>query len=334
MKSRLRRELLVVVTDHVVLLDLAGPVQAFAWAGHRVRLASVTGRAVRSDVGIRLDVDTALADVHGRVDVLLVPGVRPPASVPPAVVAQVERIHRRSRRTMSVCTGSYLLAEAGILDGRRITTHWAACEDMSRRYPALRVEPDAIFVRDGPVITSAGVTAGIDAALALIEEDSGVDVARSIAKHLVMFMQRPGGQSQFSIRSTVGPTADSNAVLRRVLDEVVAAPADDHSARALAARANLSERHLRRMLRRESDLTPAQYVEQVRVEAAQALLESGSSDLAAVARHSGFGSDDSLRRAFNRVLGTTPGEYRRRFRSTVGTTADPAPSVRPSRRGH
>lgn len=177
----------------------------------------------------------------------------------------------------------------------------------------MSVEPDAILVRDGPVVTSAGVTAGIDMALALVEEDHGPDLARTIARHLVVFLQRPGGQSQFSTWST--GKASRHAPLRAVLDAVAAEPAGDHSLTAMAARATVSERHLSRLFQRELGHTPGQYVMRVRLEAARTLLESGDADLGSVARRSGFGSDETMRRAFLQALGITPGAYRQRFRA-------------------
>lgn len=301
----------------VVLLDVAGPMQVLDSAGYRLRPASADGEPVLTDVGVPLGVATALGEVSGPIDTLLVPGYpeltgfRPPA----ALVDEVRRIGRDVRRVVSVCTGAFVLAEAGLLDGRRATTHWAACADLAARFPKVEVEPDAIYVRDGRVVTSAGVTAGIDLALGLVEEDHGAELARLIAKYLVVFLQRPGGQSQFSVRAAV--PAPRNAALRRVLDAVAADPADDHSLAAMAARAMVSERHLTRVFHHEVGSTPAQYVERVRVEAAQTLLESGDHGVEFIARTCGFGSDETMRRAFLRVIGTAPADYRRRFRTPL-----------------
>ncbi|AZS71461.1 AraC family transcriptional regulator [Streptomyces lydicus] len=309
-------DVVVVVGDGVVLLDVAGPVQVLHGTGYRVRLASPSGRAVVSDTGIPLGVELALEDVSETVDTVMVPGY-PTVSGhehPPELVAHVRRLGTGARRTTSACTGAYLLAEAGLLDGRRATTHWAECETLARRFPRVRVEPDAIYVRDGPVITSAGVTAGIDLALALVEEDHGPEVARTAAKHLVVFLQRPGGQSQFSVRSAVTPPR--NAGLRRVLDAVVADPGGNHTLAAMAERLAVSERHLTRLFRREVGGTPGQYVERVRVEAAQAMLESCDAGVNTIARTCGFGTDETMRRVFLRVLGAPPAAYRARFRAT------------------
>ncbi|MET8869646.1 GlxA family transcriptional regulator [Nonomuraea sp. NPDC004580] len=303
------------VSDGVLLLDVAGPVQVFDSAGgYRVRLASVDGRAVRTDVGVSLGVDLALSEVDGDVDTLVVPGYPRDefAGVVPGLVDGVRRVAAGARRVVSVCTGAFVLAQAGLLDGRRATTHWQACAALADLYPGVRVEPDAIYVRDGPVVTSAGVTAGIDVALALVGEDRGEDRARAVAKYLVVFLQRPGGQSQFRARHAAsGPRS---ATLRRALDLVAADPSGDHRLATMAGALAVSERHLSRLFRRELAMTCGQFVERLRVEAAQALLESGEEAVPAVARACGFGSAETMRRAFLRVLGVSPSAYRHRFR--------------------
>ncbi|MEU8364569.1 DJ-1/PfpI family protein [Nonomuraea sp. NPDC048882] len=310
-------DVVVAVYDGVVLLDVAGPVQMLHGSrGYRIRLASLDGQSVRTDIGAPLGVDLALADVEWPVGTLLVPGYAHPDGDRPgeAFLNRLHDISRRVRRVASVCTGALLLAEAGLLDGRRATTHWAVCAELASLFPQITVEPDAIYVRDGPVVTSAGVTAGIDLALALVEEDYGPELARAVAKHMVVFLQRPGGQSQFSVRGAVA--TPRHPALRRLLDAVTADPAGGHTLAAMADRAAVSERHLTRLFRREIGLTPGRYVERIRVEAAQALLESGTAGVDSIARTCGFGSDETMRRAFLQVLGTTPTEYRRRFRTS------------------
>ncbi|WP_187284444.1 GlxA family transcriptional regulator [Streptomyces sp. uw30] len=309
-----RHDVVVVVGEGVVLLDLAGPVQVLSSAGgYRVRLASLDGRAVRSDTGVVLSVDCALSDVVERVGTVVVPGPAPGllGRFPSGLIAEIRRLGGAARRITSVCTGAFLLAEAGLLAGRQATTHWSMCVDLAARFPDVAVRPDAIFVRDGQVVTSAGVTAGIDLALALVEEDWGADVARSVARHLVVFLRRPGGQSQFSVWGDV--PAPRSPALRTVLDTVAAEPGADHSLAGMAARAMVSERHLTRLFRRELGITPGQYVTRVRVEAARTLLESCDVGVEAVARRCGLGSDETMRRAFLQVLGTTPTAYRQRF---------------------
>lgn len=310
-----RREIVVVVYDGVVLLDVAGPLQVLhAARGYRTRLASLDGAPVRTDVGLPLAADAALADVRTPVDTLLVPGdirLRHPDVADPALVEQVRRVGIEAGRVVSVCAGAFLLAEAGLLARRRATSHWAVCGELAARYPDVTVEPDAIVVRDGPVLTSAGVTAGIDLALALVEEDLGPEVARTIARWLVVFLRRPGGQTQFSVPPP-GPTPRS-PVLRVAVAAVTADPAGPHTLTSLAGAAAVSPRHLARLFRRELDATPAEYVERVRLAAARRLLESSEAVLPAVARSSGFGSDETMRRAFLKYLGIPPHAYRERF---------------------
>jgi transcriptional regulator GlxA family with amidase domain len=213
-----------------------------------------------------------------------------------------------------VCTGAFLLAAAGVLDGRRATTHWRNARQLALRFPAVRVESDAIFVQDGQLMTSAGVSAGIDLSLAIVEKHYGARVARAVAEDMVVFMQRPGGQSQFSVRSQAVHTR--HEMLRHVLDVVVEDPAGNHTLSAMARRAGVSARHVTRLFDDEVGITPARYVEQVRMEAARAMLETGDETVEVVARRAGFGSPESLRRAFMRHLDVTPSAYRTRFRTT------------------
>ncbi|MDF2600420.1 MAG: transcriptional regulator, AraC family, partial [Methylobacterium brachiatum] len=205
---------------------------------------------------------------------------------------------------------AFALAEAGLLDGRRITTHWAAADALARRYPAIRVEPDAIQVRDGPVCTAAGVTAGLDLAVTLVEEDLGRELAKRVAAQLVMFFRRPGGQMQFSRSGAAEPSG--RAVLQEVQRWIAAAPAEDHSVARLAERAGLSPRHFARLFRSEVGMTPADWVEAARVAAARRRLEAEGLSPKQVAALTGFANADTLRRAFVRHVGITPAEFRRR----------------------
>jgi transcriptional regulator GlxA family with amidase domain len=264
--------------------------------------------------GTTLGADKAVSEA-GRTHTLVVPGSedlvhRPP---PAGLLDAVSGLAARSTRIASVCAGAFALAAAGLLDGRQATTHWRHAATLADRFPAVTVDPDAIFVRDGHTYTSAGVTAGIDLALHLVEDDEGVALAREVARDMVVFLQRPGGQSQFSVAArTPRPQHD---VLRGLLGEVAADPAADHSMSALARRGGLSPRHLTRLFQEQIGSTPATYVESVRLEAAQALLEAGET-VTGAARRSGLGSDESLRRVFLRHLGVTPSTYRARFRTT------------------
>ena len=309
------REVILIVFDGVVVLDLAGPLQVLHGAGgYRIRLASPDGQPVRTDVGVRMDVDVALPDIREAVHTLLVAGYAPGRGVPAGLTGQLRRIAGRAQRLASICTGALILADAGLLNGKRATTHWAACAELAARFPRVEVQPDAICVRDGAVLTSAGVTAGIDLALALVAEDLGIDRARTVAKHLVVVLRRPGGQAQFSL-PTVDRAAPRDPILRRVLAEIQVCPAADHSLTTMAARAAVSERQLTRLFRREMNITAGRYVEQIRLRHARTMLENGTTGTSSIAQRCGFGSPETMRRAFRRILGVTPTDYRRRFRS-------------------
>ncbi len=214
----------------------------------------------------------------------------------------------------SVCTGAFLLARAGLLDGRRATTHWSRCEDLARRFPAVRVERDPIFVRDGNVFTSAGVTAGMDLALDLVEQDLGRERALQVARWLVMFVHRPGGQSQFSAQ--ISAQLAEHDGLRDLQSWITDHLDDDLSVPALARRAHMSPRNFARVFRREIGVTPAAYVEAQRVEAARRHLERSGQSVAEVAEACGFSRVETIHRAFRRVLRVSPGQYRRHFKAS------------------
>jgi transcriptional regulator GlxA family with amidase domain len=263
---------------------------------------------VRTSSGLKLTPDRKLTDPP---DTLIVPGGAGTRPAPPELVEWLRRQGGKPQRVMSVCSGAFLLAEAGLLDGRRATTHWQHCESLARRFPAITVEPEPIFVRDGRISTSAGVTAGIDLALALVEDDLGRDAALTIARHLVMFLRRPGGQSQFSAQLS-GQLADREP-LRDVQRLIADHPDADLSVPALAAHANLSPRHFTRAFAAETGVPPGRYVDRVRLETARRLLEDTADGVAEVARASGYGTPEAMRRAFVQTLGVAPTEYRRRF---------------------
>lgn len=312
------RTVVVLVYDGVQLLDVAGPIEVFDAARDRggdyaVLLASPDGGDVTASGRTRLGADRSFADLPASIDTLLVPGssAAPQVSADDPLIATIRAAAGRSRRVASVCAGAFLLASAGLLDGRRAATHWELSAELAAAHPAVDVDPDAIFVHDGPVHTSAGITAGIDLCLALVEADHDAALARAVAQHLVVYLQRPGGQAQFSARLAAAPTADP--VLRRLLDEITEHPERDHGLEALADRAGFSVRHLTRVFRRELGTTPARFVERVRVEAAQHRLQTGGEPLGAVAAATGFGSLETMRRAFLRELRTTPGAWRAGF---------------------
>ena len=309
----------VVVFDGVKLLDVAGPSEVFSEANrigadYELVLCSVDGREVTSSTGLRIPVDADAAAVGLGFDTLLVMGGDrlPTHPISPELRDAVSAMAARSSRVCSICTGAFILAEAGRLDGRRATTHWRHTQLLRDAYPGVTVEPDAIFVRDGHTFTSAGVTAGIDLALALLEDDHGEAVARQVAQSLVVFLQRPGGQSQFS--PTLQGPRPLTSPLRAVFDAVAADPAAEHSIPTLAAQASLSPRHLTRLFREELGTTPARYVDAVRFDSAKAALEAGYT-VSGAAERAGYGSPETLRRAFVARLGVSPRAYQQRFRS-------------------
>jgi transcriptional regulator GlxA family with amidase domain len=320
------KTVVIVAYDGVQLLDVTGPIEVFEaarelGADYRVLVASPDGSDILAGSRTRLGADIAFDALPQRIDTLIVPGAPDWRAIAfdTRLVGTVAAAARRTRRTASVCAGAFVLAAAGLLDGRRAATHWELAGDFARAYPQIAVDANAIFVADGPVYTSAGVTAGIDLCLALVEADNGAELARDVARHLVVFMQRPGGQAQFSVRLDLATRTQSP--LRQVLDDVARDPAADHSVEALSERAGFSVRHLTRVFQRELGVTPGRYVEGVRVEAAKARLQRSDESLATIARASGFGSEETLRRAFLRELATTPAAYRDRFRTTGAAKA-------------
>jgi len=318
----------MVVYPDVQILDVTGPLEVFArtarWLmdqrgrrepAYAVELLAARRGPVRSSSGLELVVRHSFMEVRGSIDTLLVAGGMGAhrATSDRALVRWLRRIAPRVRRLASVCTGAFLLAEAGLLDGRRATTHWGACRQLAERYTRVAVDPDPIFVRDGRVYTSAGVTAGMDLALALVEEDHGHEVALAVARELVMFLKRPGGQSQFSV-ALMAQSADRQPI-RDLQGWIGEHPgAADLSVAALARRAAMSGRNFARVFTREVGMTPARFVERARVEAARRRLEESSVGFEVVATESGFSSTEIMRRAFLRTVRVNPAEYRRRFR--------------------
>jgi transcriptional regulator GlxA family with amidase domain len=324
-ESATPRQVVIVLFDDVQSLDVTGPLEVLAGAervleaaglggrAYETRTLSATGKRLRTSSGLTIVPDGRLNEEPDRLDTLIVPGGRGArAAVTDApLLGWIADTSKRSRRTASVCTGAFALAAAGLLDGRRATTHWASAEALARLYPRVDVDPDPIFVRDGPIWTSAGVTAGMDLALALVEEDLGRDAALTIARHLVLFLRRPGSQSQFS--ATLATQQPAREPLREAQRLVLEDVGGDHSVEAMAARAHLSPRHFARAFAAETGITPARYVERVRLEAARRRLEDDAEPVAAVASACGFGTAETMRRTFLRTLGVGPAEYRRRF---------------------
>ena len=321
------RRVVFVVYPGVTALDLVGPHEVFTAAAqvarrtggepdaYRVDVATSEPGPLRTTRGLVVVADRSLASIRGRIDTLVVVGGEGAgrAASDPALVGWVARAARRSRRVASVCTGAFVLAAAGVLDGRRATTHWGSCDDLARRFPGIEVDPEPIFVRDGNVWTSAGVTAGMDLALALVDDDLGRDIALMTARQLVLFVQRPGGQSQFSAQ--LGAQVAARDPLRDLQAWITDNPGEDLAVERLAARVAMSPRHFARVFRDEVGCTPATYVECVRVETARRLLETTGLSAADVASAAGFGTPETMRRAFARRVGASPIEYRDRFRS-------------------
>jgi transcriptional regulator GlxA family with amidase domain len=315
------RRVVVVAFDGVRFLDVVGPLEVFTVANeegdhYAARIATPGGRDVVTTTGTRLGADVALEDLaDDDIDTLLVAGTPNWAlMLAPEITRGVARLATSSRRIVSVCTGTFALAGAGLMDGRRAATHWRHAAALADLFPSTTVDPEALFVRDGNVFSSAGIAAGIDLALALVEDDLGAEAARRVAKVLVVFLQRPGGQSQFSPWTSARFVR--NDQLRFALDAIALDPAGDHSLEAMAARASFSPRHLARLFDEQVGMTPARYVERVRIEAARTMLETGDEALAVVAKQSGFRSQETMRRAFLRELGVSPGAYRSSFRTT------------------
>jgi transcriptional regulator GlxA family with amidase domain len=300
-------------------LEISGVMDAFHEAnrhyGHTLYelcVVAETQDPIRCASGLRIVPDHTIDDAPAALDTLVVTGSYGVPKTPgAAVLAWIGDQAGAARRHGAVCTGTFLIGDAGLIEGRRVTTHWAYVDDLAARFPAAQIEADAIFIRDGALFTSAGVTAAIDLALALIEEDHGRDLALTIARHMVIYLKRPGGQSQFSAHLV----AQSN---RRTPIEDLMRWAAEHpdanlSINELAARAAMSPRNFTRIFRQETSVTPAEFVERLRIDAARRLLEDTSLPLATVARASGLGTAASARRAFLRRLGITMRQYRARF---------------------
>lgn len=317
---------LILVLDGVQSLDVTGPLEVFAGANrylagrgrdgpaYRITVASPGGAAVRTSSGLTLVPDGDLAAAAAP-HTLVVPGGDGTRSGNEEVAAWLRRLAPAAQRITSVCTGAFLLARAGLLAGRRVTTHWAYADALQRQFPDVTVDPEPIYVRDGAFVTSAGVTAGIDLALALVEEDVGRDAALAVARNLVVFLRRPGGQSQFSAQ--LRAQLARRPAVREVQHWISERPAADLSVDSLAARAGLSPRQFARSFTAETGVTPGRYVDRVRLEAARRELEDGGHGVEQVARNCGYGTPEAMRRAFIRALGVSPAGYRQRFQAPV-----------------
>ena len=321
--------------DGVQGLDLTGPLDVFAGAqrwveragsrgdrGYRTLVASPDGRPFRTTSGLTVVPDSALPEAGTAIDTVVVPGsdVAVELSCDPAIVTWLRGGVRRARRITSVCAGAFLLAEAGLLDGRRATTHWSVCELLGRRFPAVDVQPDPIYVCDGNVYTSAGVTAGMDLALALVAEDLGRRAALTIARWLVMFLHRPGNQAQFSVQ-LANQYADQQPI-RELQEWLSDAYHAQVSVEAMADRVRMSPRHFARTFRSQVGVALGRYLQQLRLEAARRRLEESEASAEQIAAACGFGTAETMRRAFVNAFGISPTEYRRRFRASSSVTED------------
>ncbi|GAA1935634.1 GlxA family transcriptional regulator [Kitasatospora viridis] len=325
--NTVNRLIVVVLFEGVDLLDVTGPPEVFSLVqretddltGYRIMLAARSMEPVTTSAGVRVLPDLTFAEALERsIDTLLVPGSvevderrRVHPQTDPEVVDWVRRLAPRSRRVASVCVGAHILAAAGLLDGKRATTHWSTAQQLATDFPAVEVDADPIFIREGNVWTGAGISACLDLSLALVADDFGEQLALRVARQLVMYLKRPSGQSQFSVPlepvSTTRRIEELRLHIGRNLDQPLTVP-------DLAEHAHVSERQLTRIFKTELGQTPSAYVESARVERARHQLESSDATLERIAARCGFGTTDTLVRAFRRTLDTTPTEYRQRFR--------------------
>ena len=314
----------VLAYPSVQLLDVTGPVQVFASANdfateagatppYELRVVTQAGPSVTASAGVGLAA-VPLPAIGAPLDTLMIAGGQgvETAAADPGLVDWIRQRAKDARRVASVCTGAFLLAASGVLDGKRATTHWSLCAELARRFPAIRVEPDPIFVRDGSIWTSAGVTAGIDLALALVEQDLGHAASLAVARYLVVFLKRPGGQAQFSAALALQTAEDKFGALH---DWISRHLAEDISLQVLARQAGMSERSFSRRYAEATGLTPGRAVEQLRVEAARRLLLESRLPVKRISQRCGFGSEETMRRSFIRLLAVSPQDYRSRFGS-------------------
>lgn len=330
------RPIVVVTFPGAQILDVTGPLEVFSTAvrflraeSYRTEVVSTHGGPVRASCGLEI-ATSSIAGVDARLDTLVIAGGADMGapSADAELLHHVRRLAAGARRVASVCSGAFLMAAAGLLDGRRATTHWAECRLLAEQHPAVTVDPDAIYVQDDDVWSSAGVTAGIDLALALVAHDLGRRAAANVARQLVVYLRRSGGQGQFSTL-LAAQSADSEP-LRELMAWMPDHLGDDLSVPALARRVNLSERQFSRVFKQEVGVTPADHVETVRMEAACQLLETTRNPIGEIARVCGFGTPESMNRTFRRRLDTTPGDHRHHF----GDQDDRQPTTAPRNGPH
>src|SRR3984893_1587962 len=310
------RKVVIVGPPPVQVLDVTGPLEVFSNApDYEIQLANPgPKRALQTNRGVLLAEATPIAGVRGPIDTLVIAG-GPGAengSYDPNFIAWIAKAGSQARRVASICTGAFLLAEAGLLNGKQAVTHWTFCDRLAREYPKVAVRPEPIFLRDGSIYTSAGITAGIDLSLTLVEEDHGHETALRIARFLVMFLVRPGGQAQYS--HMLSHQAITSQPLRELQVWMLQHLREPLTVESLAERIAMSPRHFTRVCLRETGMNPGQFVDRLRVEAAQQMVDSSNMGLKEIADACGFRSADAMRRTFSRVIGITAGEYMDRFR--------------------
>jgi len=314
------RKVVIIGPPPVQVLDVTGPLEVFSNApDYEIQLANPgLERTLQTNRSLVLADATPIADVYGPIDTLVIAGGPGAESgrYDPNFIAWIAKAARQSRRVASICTGAFLLAEAGLLNGKQAVTHWNFCDRLAREYPQIVVRPEPIYLRDGSIYTSAGITAGIDLSLALVEEDHGHETALRIARFLVMFLVRPGGQAQYS--HMLSHQAIASQPLRELQVWMLQHLREGLTVESLAERIGMSARHFTRVCLRETGMNPGQFVDRMRVEAAQQIIDSSSRGLKEVADACGFKSADAMGRTFLRVLGVTAAEYASRFKSTLG----------------
>jgi transcriptional regulator GlxA family with amidase domain len=310
------RKVVIVGPPPVQVLDVTGPLEVFSNAdGYNVTIGTPgPERTLQTNRRFAFTDAAPISEIDGPIDTLVVAG-GPGAETgvyDPLLVAWIGEAAERSRRVASICTGAFLIGAAGLIDGKQVVTHWRFCDRLAKEFPRATVRPEPIFLRDGIVYTSAGITAGIDLALALVEEDHGHKVALDIARFLVMFLVRPGGQAQFS--NMLSHQAVISKPLRELQVWIVENLREDLAVENLADRLGMSARHFTRVCLRETNMNPGQFVDRLRVEAAQQMIDSSTMGLKEIADACGFRTADTMRRTFSRVIGITAGEYMDRFR--------------------
>ncbi len=311
-----RRKVVIVGPSPVQVLDVTGPLEVFSNAEGYDIVIGTPGpeRKLETNRGFALTDAVPINEIDGPVDTLIVAGGPGAESgcYDPSLVAWISEMAMRSRRTAAICTGAFVLGAAGVIDGKEVVTHWRFCDRLAKEFPRAIVRPEPIFLKDGLVYTSAGITAGIDLALALVEEDLGRKVALDIARFLVMFLVRPGGQAQFS--HTLSHQAATSKPLHELQIWMLENLREDLTVEKLAERLGISARHFTRVCVQETNMNPGRFVDRLRVEAAQHMIDDSNMTLKEIADACGFRNADTMRRAFSRVIGITAGEYMDRFR--------------------